>query len=32
MVIEVGGGIRDITTVDKLISAGINRVIIGTSR
>ena len=31
MFIEVGGGIRDITTVDKLISAGINRVIIGTS-
>jgi len=31
MVIEVGGGIRDISTVDKLISAGINRVIIGTS-
>jgi phosphoribosylformimino-5-aminoimidazole carboxamide ribotide isomerase len=31
MIIEVGGGIRDITTVDKLISAGIDRVIIGTS-
>jgi phosphoribosylformimino-5-aminoimidazole carboxamide ribotide isomerase len=31
MVIEVGGGIRDISTVDKLLSAGINRVIIGTS-
>ncbi|PKL52597.1 MAG: 1-(5-phosphoribosyl)-5-[(5-phosphoribosylamino)methylideneamino]imidazole-4-carboxamide isomerase [Nitrospira bacterium HGW-Nitrospira-1] len=31
MVIEVGGGIRDISTVDKLVSAGINRVIIGTS-
>jgi phosphoribosylformimino-5-aminoimidazole carboxamide ribotide isomerase len=29
--IEVGGGIRDISTVDKLLSAGINRVIIGTS-
>jgi phosphoribosylformimino-5-aminoimidazole carboxamide ribotide isomerase len=31
MMIEVGGGIRDISTVDKLISAGIDRVIIGTS-
>jgi phosphoribosylformimino-5-aminoimidazole carboxamide ribotide isomerase len=31
MAIEVGGGIRDILTVDKLISAGIDRVIIGTS-
>jgi phosphoribosylformimino-5-aminoimidazole carboxamide ribotide isomerase len=31
MVIEVGGGIRDISTVDELLSAGINRVIIGTS-
>jgi phosphoribosylformimino-5-aminoimidazole carboxamide ribotide isomerase len=31
MLIEVGGGIRDISTVDKLISAGIDRVIIGTS-
>jgi phosphoribosylformimino-5-aminoimidazole carboxamide ribotide isomerase len=31
MIIEVGGGIRDISTVDKLISAGINRVIIGTA-
>lgn len=31
MMIEVGGGIRDISTVDKLLSAGINRVIIGTS-
>jgi phosphoribosylformimino-5-aminoimidazole carboxamide ribotide isomerase len=31
MAIEVGGGIRDISTVDKLLSAGINRVIIGTS-
>ncbi|TAN37659.1 MAG: 1-(5-phosphoribosyl)-5-[(5-phosphoribosylamino)methylideneamino]imidazole-4-carboxamide isomerase [Nitrospirae bacterium] len=29
--IEVGGGIRDIVTVDKLLSAGIDRVIIGTS-
>jgi phosphoribosylformimino-5-aminoimidazole carboxamide ribotide isomerase len=31
MVIEVGGGIRNISTVDKLLSAGIDRVIIGTS-
>jgi len=31
MVIEVGGGIRNISTVDKLISEGIDRVIIGTS-
>ena len=31
MIIEVGGGIRDISTVDRLVSAGINRVIIGTS-
>ena len=31
MGIEVGGGIRDISTVDRLVSAGINRVIIGTS-
>lgn len=31
MVIEVGGGIRNISTVDKLVSAGIDRVIIGTS-
>jgi len=31
IVIEVGGGIRDFSTVDKLLSAGINRVIIGTS-
>jgi phosphoribosylformimino-5-aminoimidazole carboxamide ribotide isomerase len=31
MMIEVGGGIRDISKVDKLISAGIDRVIIGTS-
>ncbi len=31
MIMEVGGGIRDIVTVDRLISAGINRVIIGTS-
>jgi len=31
MMMEVGGGIRDISTVDNLISAGIDRVIIGTS-
>jgi len=31
MVMEVGGGIRDMMTVDKLVSAGIERVIIGTS-
>lgn len=31
MIIEVGGGIRNITTVDRLLSAGINRVIMGTS-
>jgi len=31
MMIEVGGGIRDLMTVDQLISAGIDRVIIGTS-
>lgn len=31
MIIEVGGGIRNITTVDRLMSAGINRVIIGTA-
>jgi phosphoribosylformimino-5-aminoimidazole carboxamide ribotide isomerase len=31
MIIEVGGGIRNITTVDRLLSAGINRVIIGTA-
>lgn len=29
--IQVGGGIRDIVTVDKLVSAGIDRVILGTS-
>ena len=28
---QVGGGIRDIVTVDKLLSAGIDRIIIGTS-
>jgi phosphoribosylformimino-5-aminoimidazole carboxamide ribotide isomerase len=31
MVIEVGGGIRDIAAVTKLLSAGIDRVILGTS-
>ncbi len=31
MIIEVGGGIRDIVTADRLLSAGIDRVIIGTS-
>lgn len=31
MMMEVGGGIRDISTVDKLLSSGIDRVIIGTS-
>jgi len=31
MILQVGGGIRDISTVDRLISAGINRVIIGTA-
>ena len=29
--IQVGGGIRDIVTVDKLLSAGIDRVILGTA-
>jgi len=31
MTIEVGGGIRDIAAVDRLISAGIDHVIIGTA-
>lgn len=31
MQIEVGGGIRNIGTVDKLISSGVDRVIIGTA-
>lgn len=31
MVIEVGGGIRNISTIDRLVSAGINRVILGTA-
>ncbi len=30
MDIEVGGGIRDLEKIDKLISTGINRVILGT--
>ncbi len=31
MVIEVGGGIRDMATVEQLVDAGIERVILGTS-
>lgn len=31
MQIEVGGGIRDIPAIEKLVTAGVNRVIIGTS-
>lgn len=31
MPIEVGGGIRDIATVRKLVSAGIDRIILGTA-
>jgi phosphoribosylformimino-5-aminoimidazole carboxamide ribotide isomerase len=31
MVMQVGGGIRNFVTADKLLSAGINRIIIGTS-
>lgn len=31
MTIEVGGGIRNIGTIDRLVSAGINRVILGTA-
>jgi phosphoribosylformimino-5-aminoimidazole carboxamide ribotide isomerase len=31
MIIQVGGGIRSTVIADKLVSAGINRVIIGTS-
>ena len=31
MSMQSGGGIRDITTADRLLSSGINRVIIGTS-
>jgi len=30
MDIEVGGGIRDLQTIDELISIGINRIILGT--
>jgi phosphoribosylformimino-5-aminoimidazole carboxamide ribotide isomerase len=31
MTIEVGGGIRDMATIERLLSAGVNRVILGTS-
>ncbi len=31
MMIEVGGGIRDITAAGRLLSAGVDRIIIGTS-
>jgi phosphoribosylformimino-5-aminoimidazole carboxamide ribotide isomerase len=31
MMIEVGGGIRDIAVVERLVSAGIDRVILGTA-
>jgi len=31
MAIEVGGGIRDITTIESLISIGIDRIILGTA-
>jgi phosphoribosylformimino-5-aminoimidazole carboxamide ribotide isomerase len=31
MMIEVGGGIRDIIAADRLLSAGVDRIIIGTS-
>jgi phosphoribosylformimino-5-aminoimidazole carboxamide ribotide isomerase len=31
MVMEVGGGVRDIATIDGLVSAGIDRIILGTS-
>jgi phosphoribosylformimino-5-aminoimidazole carboxamide ribotide isomerase len=31
MMIEVGGGIRDIMSADRLLSAGVDRIIIGTS-
>ncbi|MBI5640868.1 MAG: 1-(5-phosphoribosyl)-5-[(5-phosphoribosylamino)methylideneamino]imidazole-4-carboxamide isomerase [Nitrospirae bacterium] len=31
LAMQVGGGIRDIMTIDRLVSAGINRIIIGTS-
>jgi len=30
--IEVGGGIRDMSTVRKLVSIGIDRIILGTAR
>ena len=29
--VEIGGGIRDMKTVEKYISAGVNRIIIGTA-
>jgi phosphoribosylformimino-5-aminoimidazole carboxamide ribotide isomerase len=31
MAVEVGGGIRDIATIERLVSAGIDRIILGTS-
>jgi len=31
LIMQVGGGIRDIEAIDQLVSAGINRVILGTS-
>src|SRR5512140_872942 len=31
LVLQVGGGIRDMSTVDTLVSSGVNRVILGTS-
>ena len=31
MAMEVGGGIRDIATIERLVSAGIDRIILGTS-
>jgi phosphoribosylformimino-5-aminoimidazole carboxamide ribotide isomerase len=31
MMIEVGGGIRDMMSADRLLSAGVDRIIIGTS-
>jgi phosphoribosylformimino-5-aminoimidazole carboxamide ribotide isomerase len=31
MIVEVGGGVRDLATIDSLITAGIDRVILGTS-
>ena len=29
--VEIGGGIRDMETVEKYISAGVNRIILGTA-